>query len=335
MDIDSEHRKETSEEKAEKRRKRKSKMTIFSKISVFLLIVSCIMLLVFLGTRHMIAMIASVVQIAGILIALLFHKKILKSERKWLNRGTILLAVILLMAANIALSIRAYTHSRDSSSANEEVQSTSQNSAELIRMPLGTDDCIGQSYSDVYRELKDAGFTNVDCLAMEDLSFEETEQVGTVLSVRIGSETGFVQDQEYAKDSIILVYYHDYKKCNLTVSIKFDGNLLFNKDDVDLYLNDSLKGTLEHGKDAEFSFREKTGEIVLRFEKTDDAEVSQEYTLNLTSDTDLTLEISCDKQGVYIEEKSIEESENDTDAEDGADSITRSQTDDVAEEAEE
>ncbi len=283
------------------------RLTFFSRLSIILLLLSVVMVLVFYLMDRIPSMAAAVVQIVIILIALLFHNNKLHSSKKWINQITILLLAILLMAGNIYFCARKVLHSRDVASRNEVVQSETESAEEMIVMPLGTDDCIGQSYSDIYKELKDAGFTSVDCVAVEDLQYDETDLIGTVSSVLIGSESTFLKNQEYAAGSTIVIYYHDYKKSNLDVSIIFDGNILFNKYDLDLYLNDSLKGTLEHGEDTEFLFQEKPGEITLRFEKSGDADIFEEYTLELQGDTELTLVVSCDKDAVNIEVQSIEE----------------------------
>lgn len=283
--------------------------TFFTKLSLFLILISVLMAVTFWFMHRIPSLAVSLIQIIGLLIALLFHKKKLHSAKKWLNRITILLFVLLLMVGNIGLSARKIVHSRRISDRNAVHQSEEALSGQMILMPLGTDDCIGRDYSEIYKALKDAGFTNVDSQPVEDLTYEEADKIGTVASVLIGAESSFLKDQAYDKASRILINYHAYQNCDLNLKLDFNGNLLFNRYDVDLYVNDSLKATLEHGVDSSYLFQQTPGTCTLRFEKAGDSSISVAYQMEITQDTEIGLSITCGKNGITLKELNSQESE--------------------------
>ncbi len=294
-------KKSGSEEESEEKKSFWKRMTVFGRISFILLVLSILMGILFTVMGRIPSVILSVMQIIGIIIALLFHKKKLKSSKKLINKGTILTLVILLMIGNAALCARKELHSRNIADQNAERQTESQ--VDLIEMPLSAEDCLDRVYSEVYKELKDAGFTNVDCIPVEDTDISESEKIGTVASVSINGEATMVKGDSYDKASQIIVTYHAYTTYALNLTIDFDGNFLFNKYDVDLYLNDSQISTLEHGEDYEFTLTPQTGTVVLRFEKSDDDSVSETYKFTLKSDTELELVLTCDKENITVEKK--------------------------------
>ncbi len=304
---------ENNEEESPKKKSFWKRFSVFTRLSLILLLASILMALVFYFLHQPLSLAAAAVQIILLAAALIFNKKKPKSIPKWINRITLLLLAVLILAGNLTLTVRKATHSRSIAARNAERQQDSSSLQENILMPLGTEECLGKEYSSIYRQLKDAGFTNVDCLPVEDLSYEETSKAGTVASVLIGDDNVFLKDQEYDKASSIVIRYHDFRKCTLDLNVDFDGNFLFNKYDVDLYLNGSLKTTLAHGEDSSIRFQEKPGNCVLRFEKSGDADIYGEYALDLETDTQLEIRISCEKDSVSVKVQTQKELEQEQD----------------------
>ncbi len=310
--LKEENEKEAADEKKDSRKKK----SFFTRFSIFLLVVSLLMVLIFYLMHRIPSMIIAVIQIVGIILALLFHNKKLHSGSRIINRITVLLLVILIMAGNIFLNARNVLHSRSVASRNAQLEESSLTENASVSMPLSSADCVGQSYSDIYKELKDAGFTNVDARAVEDLSYDDADQAGLVSSVVINGETSFQKNQVYDSSSSIIIYYHDLKACSLDLQIVFNGNILFNKYDLDVYINDTLKGTLEHGEDGEYLIQEKPGTVEIRIEKSGDSDISVSYEVDLTSDTVLTLTVSCSKDAVSIDSAELETEDESTDTSD-------------------
>lgn len=290
-------------EKPEKSEKKSSgkKLSFFTKLSLFVLLISILMAVVFWFMHRIPSMVVAVLQVLGVITALIFHKD--KKSKKRIYKVLILLLVVLIAAGNIAFCVRQISHSRDIADKNAALDSTDQTSGETVKMPVNTEDCIGLDYSEVYKQLKDAGFTNVDCIPLEDLEYSESDKIGTVAAVSIGSSSVLTKNQDYDKASRIVINYHDYRRCTITLNVNFEGNLLFNKYDVTVLFNDVEKGTMEHGKDASFTFTEKPGSYTIRFESTKDASVMGEYKVNLKGDINLGLQITCDKDQIKVKEE--------------------------------
>ena len=94
-------------------------------------------------------------------------------------------------------------------------------------------------------------------------------------------------------------YNYDYEhieeivlKYRVKINVDFEENLLFSKYDVDLSSNDKTE-TLKHGKDKIVEFYLEEGEHTLTFTNSDDSEISKQITINVTSNMEVGVKISC------------------------------------------
>lgn len=86
--------------------------------------------------------------------------------------------------------------------------------SDKIRVPFSSRDLNGKAYQDVRTMLIDAGFSDIDVIARNDLwdGFLHNDQgnVGKVAQVTINGDERFRENDAYSKDSKIRIWYHSY-----------------------------------------------------------------------------------------------------------------------------
>lgn len=83
-----------------------------------------------------------------------------------------------------------------------------------IRMPFSSRDLNNKTYYDARIMLQDAGFSNIEIIAREDLwdGFLHNDQgnIGKVAQVTIDGDERFNENDSYHKAAKIRIWYHDY-----------------------------------------------------------------------------------------------------------------------------
>lgn len=81
-----------------------------------------------------------------------------------------------------------------------------------IAVPASSGDLAGISYSDVEQRFADAGFTNIECIDLNDLDLVSGffNSDGSVDHVTINGEEDFSSSSHYPSDATIRIYYHSY-----------------------------------------------------------------------------------------------------------------------------
>lgn len=170
-----------------------------------------------------------------------------------------------------------------------------------VPTPFGADECVGQMFSAVRSEFNAVGFMNIKLEVIEDLKLIDANKVDTIESVSVGGKTDFIKGQEFEKTDEVIIRYHTYKKCDVTIHVDFVPNLLFNKYDVNLLLNGISKGTMAHGTDKDFKFTVNPGEYTITFESDESSSVTGEIELTIDCDIDASYKISCHGSEVAVE----------------------------------
>ena len=183
---------------------------------------------------------------------------------------------------------------------NEDSLEISTSSAEALA-PYNAADCEGKTQVTVESDFYAAGFTNIATETIEDLKYDEADKVGSVASVSISGQTDFVQGQKFDNHADVIICYHVFKKCTVTMQIDFVQNLLFSKYDVVLNMNEVSQGILKHGEDKEFTFTVDPGEYHFTFQKDGESDINGSTILNVKGDTDISLKISCHNDKVDVE----------------------------------
>ena len=178
-----------------------------------------------------------------------------------------------------------------------------------VAVPYSSEDCEGKEQASLVSDFNTAGFINITEQKVEDLASSEADTVGSVISVSIGGQTEFTQGQEFDRNDEVVVSYHVFKKCTITMHIDFIPNLIFSKYNVNLNMNDVPQGTLEHGEDKDFEFLVDPGEYTFTFEEDGASDVNGSTIFDIKGDTDISLKISCYSDRVDIETLFVEDLE--------------------------
>lgn len=291
------------------------KLDVFCKISVIALALVVILTIVAIIVKNVFAIIFSVLQLVGLIVALLIHNDVIKMEKKikWI-RFLILVVAVALSYLNIVSYSWGKNKTDDSISTNQPTYSDSSISdeAETTKettkkkpFPFGTEECIGNKESIKY-DIKDAGFTNLTLTAIEDLSPSEAERVGEIESITVNGQSEFTKGQEFDYDSEVVITYHEYKKCKVTVRVDFLSNLIFSKYNVNIKFDGLKEGILEHGVDGDFEFMVRPGEHTITFESAETSSVTGEAKINVDCDIDVSYQISCYNDKVTVTEKYLD-----------------------------
>lgn len=292
-----------------------NKLDLFCKISAIALILVVILTIIAIVAKNVFAIIFSVLQLVGLIVALLIHNDVIKMEKKikWI-RFLILVVAVALSYLNIVSYSWGKNKTDDSISTNQPTYSDSSISdeAETTKettkkkpFPFGTEECIGNKESIKY-DIKDAGFTNLTLNAIEDLSPSETERVGEIESITVNGQSEFTKGQEFDYDSEVVITYHEYKKCKVTVRVDFLSNLIFSKYNVNIKFDGLKEGILEHGVDGDFEFMVRPGEHTITFESAETSSVTGEAKINVDCDIDVSYQISCYNDKVTVTEKYLD-----------------------------
>lgn len=88
---------------------------------------------------------------------------------------------------------------------------------------------------------------------------------------------------------------------DVSIEIECEENLLFSKYDVDVYIDDSFKGTLKHGTTETYEVTMTKGTYEVRFENAEDDEVKGTVKIDIQKDESLKYKISCANSQISVE----------------------------------
>ena len=111
---------------------------------------------------------------------------------------------------------------------------------------------------------------------------------------------GYRLSVDYQGNNVILVSL-DEPEYSVTIQVQCIENWIFSKYDVDVYIDDSYKGTIIHGDSATFDFTLTEGSYTLRFVSSEDDELDGEIKLHVQKNESLSYKISCSSSGINIE----------------------------------
>lgn len=181
----------------------------------------------------------------------------------------------------------------------EQIEETAE--SEFAVVSHNAESCIGMNYYTLKSELQNAGFKNITINKIEDLKATEPDRLGTVESISIGGNMKFEEGQEFDKEEEVIINYHVYKKCMITMHVEFVPNIFFSKYDVELKMNDESQDTLEHGESKDFEFIVEPGEYEFVFEEEGNSSVDGTKTLDVKGDINISLKITCHSDQIDIE----------------------------------
>ena len=158
----------------------------------------------------------SVLQIAGLIVALLMHKGKIKWGKEWTKYLILVLAIVF-----VFLNFSSY-------SWFESAEATIQENANV---PVSAAECIGKNKTDVINNLRRAGFRNVHEETIADLEIADAAKDGVVEAISINGVSDFKGNEEFKKDAKVVVTYHTYK----CVSMPFASKDIKNMEENEIY----------------------------------------------------------------------------------------------------
>lgn len=298
-----------------------SSLSMFSKIAAIAMAIVIILLIIAICTKTVFAIVFSVLQLAGLIVAVLMNKDIIILQQQWI-KYIVLAAAIMFSILNIASYSwgKGNKPNNPSTSSQPQVSDTSNSNAApgdtSVTVPLSSADCLGKNYSDIYNALSSAGFVNIETEIAEDLQSAEADKIDTVDTILIADKSDFEQGQEFNKNDKVVIRYHAYKKCKVKVNVEFPANLIFSKYDVKLLIDGIDEGVMKHGEGKEYEFALEPKEYSITFESADYSSVKGEVNLIVDCDLEASYKVSCHSDKIDIEtlyvDRSAELSENET-----------------------
>lgn len=88
----------------------------------------------------------------------------------------------------------------------------------------------------------------------------------------------------------------------LTITVDCESNLLFSRYDVDIYVDEELLGTLDHGNEDTYKTKVTKGKHVVKFESAEDSSVDGKKTIYVDQEMSLNYKVSCKNDQIEIEE---------------------------------
>lgn len=111
---------------------------------------------------------------------------------------------------------------------------------------------------------------------------------------------GYKLTVEYQGNNVIYISL-DEPEYKVTIEIECVENLIFSKYDVEVYVDDSLEGTITHGDTETFELTLTKGTYVLKFVNEEDDDVDGEVEFYIEKDESLKYKISCHSSKVDVE----------------------------------
>ena len=93
-------------------------------------------------------------------------------------------------------------------------------------------------------------------------------------------------------------------KYKVDIEVDCEENLIFSKYDIDVFIDDSRKGTVEHGASKSFSVDLLKGSHEFLFKSAEDSDTTGKITAEISEDCTLKYELYCTSSGINVTDKS-------------------------------
>lgn len=186
----------------------------------------------------------------------------------------------------------------DSFRSNAEVTITYYTS-DKTTVGLSSEEIVGDSLSDVRTHFERKGFCNIEYV--EEKQLPSDEERGLVTGISVSGKTKF--DDDFLcdiNDKVVISYYSAKYDVELKVSCR--ENLLLSKYDVNVYVDDELIDTIEHGKSLNTVIGLEAGKHQIRFEQEGDSTVKGETEFVADDNTKCKFKVVCHYDYIDIDE---------------------------------
>ena len=174
-----------------------------------------------------------------------------------------------------------------------------------LPLPIGSDDIVGKDYKEIGKLLSDSGFTNVEVKEVKDID-PEGAATDPYNEVTVSGSADFQKGDVVPFDAAISVFYHlPYEIFDVKVHIDFVPNIIFDKYRVEFFVDDESKKVLDHGEDFDGDMRLKAGTHKFSFKDVENASVEGEEDIEITSNSEVNITISCETDHIPVSVDSI------------------------------
>ena len=174
-----------------------------------------------------------------------------------------------------------------------------------LPLPISADEVSGKDYKDIGKLLSDNGFTNVEIKEVDDID-PDGAATDPYNEMTVSGSANFKKGDTVPFDAAISVYYHvPYEKFDVKVNIDFLSNLFLDKYRVEFFVDDESIKVLDHGEDYAGEMRLKAGTHKFSFKSAEDASVEGEEDIEITSNSEVNITISCKSDHIPVSVDSI------------------------------
>ena len=174
-----------------------------------------------------------------------------------------------------------------------------------LPLPIGADEISGKDYKELEKLLSDSGFTNVEIKEVDDID-PDGAATDPYNEMTVSGSADFKKGDNVPFDAAIGVYYHiPYEKFDVKVNINFLSNLFFDKYRVEFFVDDESIKALDHGEDYAGEMRLQAGTHTFSFKNVEDASVEGEEDIEITSNSEVNITISCKTDHIPVTVDSI------------------------------
>lgn len=166
-------------------------------------------------------------------------------------------------------------------------------------IPFANDEVKGKDYTEIVDTLKQQGFHNIEIKKVSDEDADNKAD-GEVEEIAVDFISDFDATAAYPVDTTIIVYYSD-KMNKLTIRVDCIGNLLLNKYDVSVYLDEDYIGTVCHGESTEFEAYAYDGNYTLKFEGNTEDVPYGSAKVKISGNKTVKYELYCKSSEVEVE----------------------------------
>ena len=265
-------------------------------------VVSLLLLLVSLILGKTPAAVFSVLQLAAALAVTLMHGGVFKLPPERKNIPYLVLAgAVLLLLLNLWSFSWGGGKPKPAPTPTPAPTPVATPAATTVQAPFAEENCIGQNYAEIQAAFEAAGFRRVNVQPIEDLLFDQQDQIDTVESVSINDGRAFAQQQNFDPEDVVVIRYHVYKKCQVSFHADVKENFLFSKYDVDVFIDTVYRDTIVHGSGADFTFALEPGLHTLTFQKAESTEPAGQVTMEVHGDVNAQFQLVCRRQALEVE----------------------------------
>ncbi|MCL1858309.1 MAG: hypothetical protein FWF92_03660 [Oscillospiraceae bacterium] len=177
----------------------------------------------------------------------------------------------------------------------------SYHSLKTISVPLSSIEAKSMDIDSIMQMFANADIENIIINEEYDLDPDDADSE-FINEVFINGNSVFEKGEKYPINANVSIVCHlPYEKYTVQMHINFISNLLFSKYGVKILLDGTEQYALEHGIDADHTYRLKEGTYTFTFLSAESSSIKSETTIEVCSDIDVSYRISCHSDKIVVE----------------------------------